>query len=98
MTDTLNIRLNRKGGSLTLTAGSEVHQTQMQADIKALGQEWFKHIDMGVNAEVTEGEGVEFILQSTLDYIDALEGVLERLQGARDTSDELRQEIEKLLR
>lgn len=98
MNDTLNIRLNRKGGSLTLTAGSEVHQAQMQADIKALGQEWFKHIDMGVNADVTEGEGVEFILQSTLDYIEALEGVLEGLQADPETPDELLEEIEKVLR
>lgn len=98
MTDTLNIRLNRKGGSLTLTAGSEVHQTQMRADIKALGQEWFKHIDMGINANVIEGEGVEFILQSTLDYINALEGVLERLEADPETPDELLKEIERVLR
>ena len=53
---------------------------------------------MVLKPEAIEESMPEFIRQSTLDYIDALEGILERLQSDTDTSDDLLEEIEKVLR
>jgi hypothetical protein len=97
MTDTLNIRLKSKGGSLSLSTTATLLQAQLHGDIKVLALEWIKRLAMGLNPSSVEDSRVEFVLQSTLDYIDALEGVLERLQADPDTSDELLEEIEKVL-
>ena len=97
MKDTLNIRLKFKGHSITAIPGDESDQAQLRADIKDLGQEWITHLAMGLRDGSVEEANVEFVLQSTLDYIDSLEGVLERLQADTDTPDALLAEIEKVL-
>lgn len=97
MTDTLNIRMKSKGSTLTAIPGDEHDQTQLHIDIKSLGKEWLERLHMGLNLIIIDNSNVEFILQSTLDYIDALEGVLEGLQADPDTPDELLGQIEKVL-
>ena len=97
MSDILNIRLKSNGGSLSLSTDSALFQAKLRGDIKVLALDWLNHFATGLNPTVLEDSMVEFVLQSTLDYIDALEGVLERLQADPDTPDELLAEIEGVL-
>lgn len=80
-----------------MSTDSALLQAQLRGDIKVLALDWAKHLAMGLNPSSVEDSRVEFVLQSTLDYIDALEGVLERLQADPDTPDELLEEIEGVL-
>jgi hypothetical protein len=95
--DILNIRLKSKGGSLSLSTGSALLQAQLRGDIKVLALDLLKHLATGLNPTVLDDSRVEFVLQSTLDYIEALEGVLDGLQADPDTPDELLAEIEGVL-
>ena len=69
----------------------------MRDDVRALAKEWIEHVGVELKAEAITDSEQEFVLQSTLNYIKALEGVLEGLQADPDTSDELLEEIERVL-
>lgn len=75
---------------------AETYAKTMRNDVRGLAKEWAQHL--GLKPESIEKNEVEFILKSTLDYIEQLEGVLEGLQANPNTPDDLLEEIERVLR
>jgi hypothetical protein len=98
MTDTINLRLKSKGCSITATPDPEAHGITMRDDVRSLAKEWLQQLQLGLKPESVEASDCEFILQSTLDYIEALEGVLEHLLADTDTTDEVLTMIEGVLK
>ena len=96
MNDPINLRIKSKGCYLTAIPDKETISKTMRIDVRDLALEWAKQL--GLKPESIERNECEFILQSTLDYIEALEGVLEGLQADPDTPDYLLEEIEKVLK
>ena len=96
MKDTINLRIKGKGCSLTAMPDAEIYSVPMRKDVRDLAEQWLK--PMGLKPESIAKSEVEFILKSTLDYIEQLEGVLEGLQANPDTPDDLLEEIERVLR
>lgn len=96
MKDTINLRIKGKGCSLTAMPDVETYAATMRKDVRELAKEWVTHL--GLKQEAIAKSEVEFILKSTLDYIEQLEGVLEGLQANPDTPDDLLEEIERVLR
>jgi hypothetical protein len=96
--DSMNLRLKFNDKSaITAIPDPQIYGAAMASDVKILALEWLKHLNMGIKQKALDEARYEFILQSTLDYIKALEGVLEGLQSDPDTPDALLEEIEKVL-
>jgi len=96
MSDTIHLRIKSKGYSLTVMPNVESDAKSMGDDVRILAKAWAEHF--GLKPVSVEKSEVEFILKSTLDYIEQLEGVLEGLQANPDTPDDLLEEIERVLR
>jgi hypothetical protein len=96
MKDTINLRIKGKGCYLTAMPDKGIYATTMRQDVRVLAMRWVPAL--GLKQESMGKNEVEFILQSTLDYIEQLEGVLEGLQANPDTPDDLLEEIERVLR
>ena len=96
MKDYINLRIKAKGCSLTAMPDRETYAKSMRNDVRMLAREWV--IPLGLKQESIDSSECEFVLQSTLDYIDALEGVLHGLQASEDTPDDVLEEIERVLK
>lgn len=96
--DSMNLRLKFSDkSSITAIPDPQTHGAAMAGDVKIIALEWLKHLNMPINQKSLDEARFEFLLQSTLDYIKALEGVLEGLQSDPETPDALLEEIEKVL-
>lgn len=96
MKDAIHLRIKSKGCSITAMPDAETYAKTIRNDVRGLAKEWAQHL--GLKPESIEKNEVEFILKSTLDYIEQLEGVLEGLQANPNTPDDLLEEIERVLR
>jgi len=96
MKDTINLRIKGKAGSLTATPDGKTYAAIMQKEVRALAKGWA--YALGIPDKAFEKTHVEFILKSTLDYIERLEGFLESMQANPDTPDDVLKEIERVLR
>jgi len=94
MNDHINLRIKSKKYYMTAIPDRETTSKTMRIDVRDLALEWAKQL--GIKPESIERNECEFILQSTLDYIEALESVLEGLQADPDTPDYLLEEIERV--
>ena len=98
MNDSINLRIKSKGCSITATPDPEFHGKTMRNDVRVLAKVWLNHLQIPLKPEAVNASECEFILQSTLDYIEALENLLEHMQADPDTSDELLEKIEGVLK
>ena len=97
MTHSVCIRFD--GSGLTVTPDPESkHAMQLTRDVNNLANLWMAKLEVGLKTEAAQEATFEVLHKSTLEYIDALEGVLEWLQGAPDTPDEVLERIERVLR
>lgn len=97
MTISLRILLPECGISASASEGSP-HAEQLQRDVRNLANLWMAKFQINPNPNGFDGAAFEFITQGTLDYIDALEGVLEWMQADAKTPDAVLERIEKVLR
>ena len=98
-TDRMNMRMTWDDGcTITAHPDAEVLELPMRDDVKKLGIEWLERLSMQLRPVAINEARYEFLLQSTLDYITALEGVLEGLQADPETPDEVLEEIERVLK
>jgi hypothetical protein len=89
------LRIIKKGSTITAFPDSTVHAPVMAQDVMQMAWEWLEILKMPVNLD---GARFEFVTAETLDYIEALEGILEDLQADPDTPDEVLEQIEKALK
>ena len=96
-TDSMNLRMKFEKFSITAIPDPKTYGSSMADDVKILALEWLKNQNFPVSQNSLKDARFEFVLQSTMDYIKALEGVLEGLQADPETSDALLEEIEGVL-
>lgn len=96
---THSLRINFKGSGLTVTPDPTTKEgKQLSRDMRHLAELWMNKLEVNLKPEAIEEAAFEVLHQGTLDYIDALEGVLEWLQAQDDTPDDVLERIEKVLR
>jgi hypothetical protein len=81
--------------TLTVNPDFEINAPQMAEDVSQLACVWLKKLDMPLKIE---DASFEFVTGETLDYIEALENLLEELQGDGSTPDHVLERIEKVLK
>ena len=96
-TDSMNLRMKFEKFSITAVPDPKTYGSSMDDDVKILALEWLKNQNFPVSQNSLKNARFEFVLQSTMHYIKALEGVLEGLQADTETSDALLEEIEGVL-
>jgi len=96
MSNALSLRIKSRNCVLTASPNTESVIKSLRGDLTLLGRRWVRNL--GLNTEMLSLVEYEFVLQSTLDYIEALESILQRLQSDPSTSKELLGEIEQVLK
>lgn len=88
-----NVRL-----SVCSRLAASTTDNQLRDDVRALAVKWMDKFNIDPKRELVEQAFFEFVSQDTLDYINALESVLEGLEADPDTPDEILEQIEKVMR